>query len=73
MLCATWLLKFPFIIFYESLEDAVANANPISGDYESSGGELYFYVLENGDCFGSGSFNLFVNPLPPVDSEEEKV
>ena len=61
------------ITFYQNIEDAVDNTNPISGVFESSDNLLYFYAELNGLCYGSGSFNIAVNPLPPIDIEEETI
>ncbi len=59
------------IQFFESLEDAVRKTNPISGDYESSNKLIYFYASVNGNCYGSGLFNLIIDPPPPIDIQEE--
>jgi len=59
------------ILFFESIEDAVNNANPISGLYESSARKVYFVATDNGQCYASGSFDLEISPLPPIDMQEE--
>ena len=59
------------IQFFESLEDAIKKTNPISGNYESNDKLIYFYASENGNCYGSGLFNLIINPIPPIDLKEE--
>ena len=59
------------IQFFSSLEDAILKSNTVNGNYESSDNLLYFYASQNGICYGSGSFNLTTNPLPPIDSQEE--
>lgn len=59
------------IQFFESIEDAIKKTNPISGDFESADKPIYFYASDNGNCYGSGLFNLEVNPTPPIDIQEE--
>ena len=59
------------IQFFDSLEDAVLKTNGVNGNYESSNNLLYFYATQNGNCYGSGSFNLTINALPPIDRLED--
>ncbi len=59
------------ILFFESIEDAVNNANPLSGLFESSDRQVYFVATDNGQCYASGSFDLEISPLPPIDVQEE--
>jgi hypothetical protein len=60
------------IQFFSSLEDAILKEDAVNGNYESSDNSLYFYATQNGNCYGSGLFNLTVNPLPPpINSQEE--
>ena len=61
------------LLFFTSIEDALANTNTIEENYESSGGPIYYYVINNGSCLGSGSFNLVVNPLPPINKDDVEI
>ncbi|MFH6767234.1 T9SS type B sorting domain-containing protein [Gaetbulibacter aquiaggeris] len=59
------------IQFFETIENAVNIESPLDNNFESSNKTIYFYATDNGQCYGSGSFNLIVNPLPPINTEEE--
>ena len=61
------------LLFFTSIEDALANTNTIEENYESSGGPIYYYAINSGSCLGSGSFNLIVNPLPPINKDTVEI
>jgi gliding motility-associated-like protein len=58
------------IVFFNTIEDAVDNTNPLTGFHESPSEIIYFYATNNGNCVGSGRFNLILNPLPPINPED---
>ncbi len=58
------------IVFYNTLENAIDKLDPISAFYESNNETIYFYAINNGNCIGSGIFNLLVNPLPPINQDD---
>lgn len=58
------------IVFFNTIEDAVDNTNALTGFLDSYNETIYFYATNNGNCIGSGTFNLIVNPLPPINTED---
>lgn len=62
------------IRYYTSLNDATNSVNPISGagSFVSSGQTIYVRLYNTTDpgCFSLTSFELIINPMPPVDELE---
>lgn len=62
------------VSYYTSAANASTNTNPITNPlFLSTGQTIYVRVQNTTDpaCFSTTSFNLVVNPLPPVDSFQD--
>ena len=58
------------ISYFETIEDASNETNPLNEDYISSEKTIYFKASNNGVCYGSGNFNLKINYFPLEPFEE---
>jgi gliding motility-associated-like protein len=58
------------VTFFNNLQDAINNANPLENNYTGSSQTLYFSVENNGNCFASGSFTAQVFTFPDFEPKE---
>ena len=54
------------IDFYENIVDALTKENELPNAYESATDNIYFYVTDNGVCYGSGQLELTVSSFPDI-------
>ncbi len=54
------------IEFYQNISDALTKENELPNAYDSSTDNIYFYVTDNGVCYGSGQFELVVSTFPDL-------
>nr|WP_299384373.1 T9SS type B sorting domain-containing protein [Allomuricauda sp.] len=57
--------------FYATVEDALLELNPITGDYLSPSATIYARLETNNECQDIDLIDLVVNPTPALQFEEE--
>ena len=61
------------VSYFNTLDDAVDNLQPLPTNYVASNGEVIFVRLKNNttDCFDTTQFSVLINPLPLVTIEDQ--
>ncbi|WP_299320309.1 T9SS type B sorting domain-containing protein [uncultured Maribacter sp.] len=58
------------VVFYENLEDASLEQNPLDGNFRTTSTMLYVRLEANNQCQGVEEIELLVNPIPEVVLDE---
>ena len=60
------------LFFYSTKNDADLGTNELTGIYTSPSKTLYIRAENNDGCYGTGQFDLIVEPTPKINSLENK-
>ena len=61
------------LFFYSAKNDADLGVNELKGQYLSTLKTLYIRAENNDGCYGTGQFNLVVDPIPKINPLENKI
>jgi gliding motility-associated-like protein len=61
------------LFFYSAKNDADLGVNELKGQYLSTPKTLYIRAENNDGCYGTGQFNLIVDPIPKINPLENKI
>ncbi len=61
------------LLFYSSKTDADLGTNELKGQYSSTPKTLFIRAENNEGCYGTGQFDLVVEPTPKINPLENKI
>jgi gliding motility-associated-like protein len=61
------------LFFYSNEGDAALGQNELESQYTSSSKTIFIRAENNEGCYGTGQFNLIVEPSPKIEKFEERI